>query len=558
MIPKNLTREHILKAIKTIERNGTPKGRESTKFNLLYNGKYYPPKYVISLANKSANGIELPSGEFSGGTESNKFLINLGFQITDNTVNMAIKQDKEKVITTHHNQRCSECKNVIYDMFRKAYGIIKIDHKVNIPARLEDYSNNPSYKLLKDIYSTLIKYRGYKNFVKLQKLHRCDIFIPKPGFIVELDESQHFTKARYLSLKKYPSSLPLGFNLHKWINLCKKFDTKDNDPQYRDEQRAWYDTLRDFLPLIQGFNPTVRLYMGDIQWCRLSPDNSKDYKLFKSMITKLSVQPNAVIDSSQDNLKIATVIIQSKNKFSNQSRLKLLEKVLKNISDKIDVILLPAGFLETNKIASSLYSFAINKTKRLINLYSRNIIICLGIDGRDGKDQMGLAINANGLLALARKFHPSPDDSKSMLKAKSFLSTEHNKQRIFRVKKRKFYIAICYDGFGIKQKHLSNPGVEIILDLVHGFWPQGQGGSGDVYFAKHGFAGSSKQWNCPTFGSVVFFNRDIPENWPTGVIWDQGKKNTKEWKYKDNPLKPIKLTIVKEELEEAKVNIFNI
>ena len=40
----------------------------------------------------------------------------------------------------------------------------------------------------------------------------------------------------------------------------------------RDEQRAWYDTLRDLVPSIMGLQPTVRLYASDQVWCSLDPD----------------------------------------------------------------------------------------------------------------------------------------------------------------------------------------------------------------------------------------------------------------------------------------------
>jgi hypothetical protein len=81
MITKNIKREHIIKAIKEIQRSGVPEGRDSKKFLLEYDGKFYPPKYIISLANKFANGKELDSSEFSGGKESNEFLGNLEFNI---------------------------------------------------------------------------------------------------------------------------------------------------------------------------------------------------------------------------------------------------------------------------------------------------------------------------------------------------------------------------------------------------------------------------------------------------------------------------------------------
>jgi len=58
-----------------------------------------------------------------------------------------------------------------------------------------------------------------------------------------------------------------------------------------------------------------------------------------------------------------------------------------------------------------------------------------------------------------------------------------------------------------------------------------------VDFARKGLAGASKAWNCPVFGSVVFFYREIPPRWPSGVYWNQGNKSVQSWKYKNNPVK---------------------
>ncbi len=189
--------------------------------------------------------------------------------------------------TRKHTERCSECKNSLIDLFRKIYGEIKIDHKIEIPARIDLYKNSKHYRKLKLIYDTLRKYRKNNNFVRINTLHRCDLYIPGHGFVVEFDESQHFTAAREKSLEKYPADLKLGFNKKKWIQLCYKIDAKDNDPRFRDEQRAWYDTLRDFLPLIKGFKPTIRIYMKDIRFCDLSSSKRKDIIKFKRYLRSL-------------------------------------------------------------------------------------------------------------------------------------------------------------------------------------------------------------------------------------------------------------------------------
>jgi hypothetical protein len=83
MIPENIKREHILKAIEEAESSGIPKERISNLYDLEYNEKLYPPKYIISLANKYANGKELDHSEFSGGDETNNFLNTRNFNIID-------------------------------------------------------------------------------------------------------------------------------------------------------------------------------------------------------------------------------------------------------------------------------------------------------------------------------------------------------------------------------------------------------------------------------------------------------------------------------------------
>ena len=94
MIPKNINKKHILRAIEQVEKSGIPKGRRSKKFVLKYKGKEYPPKYVLSIANVYANGKELAPNDFSGGDESNSFLKNLNFTIkTYDPVEIKIRQD---------------------------------------------------------------------------------------------------------------------------------------------------------------------------------------------------------------------------------------------------------------------------------------------------------------------------------------------------------------------------------------------------------------------------------------------------------------------------------
>lgn len=78
---------HVLSAIQEIDREGVRSGRHSTTYDLLYKGKKYPPKLVISIAYRYATGRELEPSEFPGGEDTDAFdlLRRLGFEITPKT-----------------------------------------------------------------------------------------------------------------------------------------------------------------------------------------------------------------------------------------------------------------------------------------------------------------------------------------------------------------------------------------------------------------------------------------------------------------------------------------
>jgi len=202
MIPSNIERGHIIKAIREIDSNGILPGRESRSFLLIFEGKRYPPKYVLSLANKFANGEELDPSRFSGGQETNNFLKRLRFEIVGiSSSKIRPKSETSQKRTSErtqkgHDERCPECKKTIERMLKEIYGNLESNYKFEVSANLEYYKNFPFYQKLQKILLELQKYRGHKDFVKTPTLHRCDFFVQNPGFIVEFDESQHFTLPR--------------------------------------------------------------------------------------------------------------------------------------------------------------------------------------------------------------------------------------------------------------------------------------------------------------------------------------------------------------------------
>lgn len=558
MIPSNIEREHIIKAIREINSNEIPPGRESRKFCLIFEGKQYPPKYVLSLANKFANGEELDPSEFSGGQETNNFFKRLEFDISgtplSGTFVMQISSQKRtfEVTQKRHNERCPECKNTIERMLKKIYGDVKSNYGFEVSTNVNDYKDVPFSQELKKILFELQKDRDYEDFIRTPTLPRCDFFVPNPGFIVEFDESQHFTLSRKISLQNYPQSLKLGFSRMKWISLCEKINAKDNDPPFRDEQRAWYDTIRDFLPEIKGLKPTIRLFSKYLHWCRLNPEDQEDVDRFKSFVEKGKVEAGSWV---------ATVVLQSNGKYSNSDRLDVLSRVIDHVVKNTEgngVILFPGGWFSAgNQGAQTLYKWVEERVGRILGERDKNLIACMGIDGREtsewAKDQIGVAISRNGIIALGRKFHPAPSEKEYVDLAQDHLAREEGKTRVFELGGRKYFICACYDSFGIKHKELQNPDVDIILDLIHRFKPK----ESEANFARHGLAGASNQWRCPVFAATVFF-KPIPPDWPSGVYWDKGNTHSPSCTYVSISIKPINETPLRITEGVASIRIYDI
>ena len=314
MIPSNINYDNVIQAIKEIDIKGIPEGRRSTKYIVVFEGRLYPPKYLISLANKYATGKLLDPELFSGGKESNSFLQRLGFIIyckeTSQPFKKKTKKESPKVEKERkkHTERCPYCKRTVERMLTKIYGEVKSNYKFDIGVHPSDYNESPYYEDLRIIFESLQKLRGHHDFIRTKNLPHVDYYIPDPGFVLEFDESQHFTAPRKESLMNYPEYLELGFSKDEWEKLCDIIKKKDNDPPYRDEQKAWYDTLRDFLPTILNLKPTVRLYASDYEWCKLDAENQFDIDHFHFLVEN-SKNKKRINIRKDINPKMARIVI---------------------------------------------------------------------------------------------------------------------------------------------------------------------------------------------------------------------------------------------------------
>ena len=169
-----------------------------------------------------------------------------------------------------HSAHCRACKERVRELLTTLYGNCQVNHSFPWSALPQDYANASIGSLLERIQSELGNFRGHRDFIKSMQMPPCDYFVSNPPFILEFDESQHFTRPRLITLSLYPDDLKLGFSPSQWRELCREISAGDDRPVDRDERRAWYDTLRDLVPTVHGFSPTMRLYAGTYPWCSLS------------------------------------------------------------------------------------------------------------------------------------------------------------------------------------------------------------------------------------------------------------------------------------------------
>jgi len=87
--PDKITTQHILDAVRKIERENIQL-EPSTRFDVVINGKPYPPKEVMRYAHELMNGEHI--WERSGGEPTNKYLISLGFEIKSRSDSLTNEQ----------------------------------------------------------------------------------------------------------------------------------------------------------------------------------------------------------------------------------------------------------------------------------------------------------------------------------------------------------------------------------------------------------------------------------------------------------------------------------
>lgn len=78
MAISKIRKQNVIDALKYIDKNGVPTLNQSMKYELIEDGKKYPPKYVIAVATHLANGSDIDIGDFNA-IEAKNYLQEQGF-----------------------------------------------------------------------------------------------------------------------------------------------------------------------------------------------------------------------------------------------------------------------------------------------------------------------------------------------------------------------------------------------------------------------------------------------------------------------------------------------
>lgn len=157
--------------------------------------------------------------------------------------------------------------NLLHDLFGK----------VETEKRYDWATSPRTEKMYTVIVTNIEKTCGTKSFACKKYKLAFDFVCEKQKLIIEYDERQHFTKQRKIALMSYPSDIQLYYDKKLWLKACDDINAimrKKTSP-YRDETRAFYDSIRDIESYRNGYR-LIRIMHGQFDFSR---DDAKEYLL---------------------------------------------------------------------------------------------------------------------------------------------------------------------------------------------------------------------------------------------------------------------------------------
>ena len=198
-VPK-LSKQEIVNALKFIDEKGVPEHNVSMKYVLVSeNGKTYPPKYVVAVADHLANGTDISTESF-GSEDARNCLERLGFAIEtkrqekfeltvtaqgvvstderftmddlslgDNYVPLGVcfQRANGDIIKRDHRKGEKKISNMTLprlacQIFEKQLAALSVEEKENFPV----CKYKPSSQMICGIYTSVEEFKRYKNSIE--------------------------------------------------------------------------------------------------------------------------------------------------------------------------------------------------------------------------------------------------------------------------------------------------------------------------------------------------------------------------------------------------------
>jgi len=248
-------KDHVDQAIREYLEKKPQHSKARSAF-LINNGVRLPAKFILRLAYEKATGKMPPSETLTGGRASVRVLRNLGFE--------TIYEKKEG--KSNRNPVKNERRRSFRAFLEKNFGEVELEKKFD-EIRVPDLKSRITMD--RELFSILEKIesvRGIQVEGQAGRKLAFDFYLPQQKTAIEFDERQHFTLPRAAAIRACKSKNKLGFDWERWMRLCEEINAGDNSPAYRDEQRAFYDAVRDVMAPKIGLNNVIRIYEDDVHW----------------------------------------------------------------------------------------------------------------------------------------------------------------------------------------------------------------------------------------------------------------------------------------------------
>ena len=166
-IPK-LKKQDVIDALKFIDENGVPEHNTSVKYVLVSeDGKKYPPKYVVAVADHLANSTDISTESFNS-VDAKNYLKSLGFSIeTKQQEKFELSITAESVESTDErftmdNLSLGDNYKPLDACFKKQLAALSVEDKENFPV----CKYNPDSDVIRGIYASVDDFKKHRNTIE--------------------------------------------------------------------------------------------------------------------------------------------------------------------------------------------------------------------------------------------------------------------------------------------------------------------------------------------------------------------------------------------------------